>query len=59
MWEIDNKKCLKCGGCVSVCPFGALELKDTIIHDKSLCNLCGLCEKVCPVKAIKVRKNEL
>ncbi len=55
-WKINNDVCVKCGGCVSVCPFGALELKDHIIHNDDLCTLCGICEKVCPVKAIKVEK---
>jgi electron transport complex protein RnfB len=56
-WNIDNKKCVRCGGCVSVCPFAALELKEHIIHDDDACTLCGICEKVCPVKAIKVSKD--
>jgi len=55
-WNIDDKVCMRCGGCVSVCPFAALELKENVIHDKKLCTLCGICEKVCPVKAIKVEK---
>lgn len=57
MWEIDKKKCLRCGGCVGVCPKLALELKEFgLSHDKNLCIECGLCEKICPVGAIKVKK---
>lgn len=56
MWSIDKKKCLKCGGCVSVCPAGALELKENIIWDKEICTACKSCEKACPVNAIKVIK---
>ncbi len=55
-WEIDSKKCMRCGGCVSVCPFGALELKENVMHDSKLCTLCGICEKACPIAAIKVKK---
>jgi ferredoxin len=55
-WEIDSKKCMRCGGCVSVCPLGALELKENVIHDSKLCTLCGICEKACPIAAIKVKK---
>jgi ferredoxin len=54
MWSIDRDKCMACGGCVSVCPRGALELKEEIIHDKKLCILCKSCEKTCPVNAIKI-----
>jgi ferredoxin len=55
-WTINNNRCLRCGGCVSVCPAAALELKDNIIRDDKLCTLCGVCEKACPVEAIKVIK---
>jgi ferredoxin len=55
-WNIDNNKCLRCGGCVSVCPTAALELRDIVIYDEKLCTLCGVCEKACPADAIKVTK---
>jgi 4Fe-4S ferredoxin len=55
-WKIDNNKCLRCGGCVSVCPTAALELRDQISNDQKLCTNCGVCEKACPVDAIKVTK---
>ncbi|MCW4008111.1 MAG: 4Fe-4S binding protein [Candidatus Bathyarchaeota archaeon] len=55
-WSINSKLCLRCGGCVSVCPTAALELRDNIVHDMALCTLCGVCAKACPVEAIKVIK---
>jgi ferredoxin len=55
-WNINSNKCLRCGGCVSVCPVAALELRDNVIYDVKLCTLCGVCEKACPVEAIKVTK---
>jgi len=57
MIKVDTNKCLYCGGCVSVCPTGALELKETkIIFNKEKCIDCGACLKFCPVGALK---NEL
>jgi electron transfer flavoprotein alpha subunit len=55
-WKINNQNCLRCGGCVSVCPVGALELREDIVYNKDICILCGDCKKACPVEAIKVAK---
>jgi len=53
MIKVDTNKCLYCGGCVSVCPTGALELKETkIIWNKDKCINCGACTKFCPVGAL-------
>lgn len=54
-YEIDKKKCIKCGLCMKYCP--AFAIKDfKIIQDR--CVKCGLCAFLCPVKAIQV-KHEL
>jgi len=56
-WSINDKKCLRCGGCVGVCPKNSLELSEHgICNNKETCILCGICEKFCPVNAIKVTK---
>jgi 4Fe-4S ferredoxin len=55
-WNINVNRCLRCGGCVSVCPVAALELRDNVVRDEKLCTLCGVCDKACPVEAIKVTK---
>ena len=49
-------ECQQCGACVSVCPKGALGLKDLrnglkkIIIDESKCIKCKRCLKVCPAR---------
>jgi len=55
-WGLNREKCLKCGACVAVCPFAALELESFPENDMEKCTLCGTCQKVCPVGAIKVEK---
>ena len=56
-WSVDVKKCLRCGGCVGVCPQNALELTEHGLKvDKEKCILCGICMKFCPVAAIAVSK---
>ena len=49
----DENKCLRCGLCVGVCPFGALKLENgRIVVDKNKCTDCGICVKACPVRAL-------
>ncbi len=48
----DVKKCLWCGGCVSVCPTSAITLYERIIDVDDNCNGCGICLRFCPVGAM-------
>ncbi len=56
--EVDKKKCIGCGQCVSHCPEGCITLgkdgKAEINYD--FCKGCGVCAQICPRKAIKMRK---
>lgn len=53
--NIDRDKCLRCGGCVGVCPVEALELTENgVIIDREKCIECGICDNICPVGAIEV-----
>lgn len=56
MLEIcNNTQCTGCGACVSVCPKGAVSLKEGRLGalcssiDVERCIDCGLCTKVCPM----------
>lgn len=47
--------CLGLGRCVSVCPFGAISIKNGIaVVDEKLCQACGKCLKSCPKNLIKL-----
>ena len=51
--NVDKKKCLACGGCISVCPQDALLMfggKAFVIDEK--CISCAICIRVCPIGAI-------
>lgn len=50
---VDENKCVKCGTCVKVCPYFAINLKEKITFDPNKCFRCGLCASRCPTKAIK------
>lgn len=55
--EIDEEKCLGCGGCNDNCPCGALELKEEKGEVKASCYTvnctgCRICIDICPREAI-------
>ncbi|HUN55018.1 MAG TPA: electron transfer flavoprotein subunit alpha [Smithella sp.] len=52
--EVDNDKCVGCGNCVDVCPFGALSLDGdkVVVNDK--CTDCGACIDACPTMALSL-----
>ena len=52
--KVDGSRCLYCGGCVGVCPVGALQLREVVlVCDEGKCTRCGICVKFCPVAAIR------
>lgn len=45
----NEKKCISCGKCNTVCPFGINIVETSFIAD-SRCNRCFLCVSACPVE---------
>jgi len=56
--EVNNERCIDCGGCFSLCPVGAIAFeKDfSVVFDEQKCtgSPCGLCVDACPTRAIKL-----
>ncbi len=51
--------CVGLGDCVSVCRFGALEVKNGLaVVDPEKCTACGMCEKVCPRHVIQLKPKD-
>jgi heterodisulfide reductase subunit A len=53
--EIDRALCGGCAVCVSVCPFGAVELADKAQVVAVHCRGCGSCAAACPTGAASAR----
>jgi heterodisulfide reductase subunit A len=58
--EVDEKKCMGCGQCISACTYGAIEFRETRQGKKAVVNpvLCkgdGLCNAKCPTGAIQLK----
>jgi electron transfer flavoprotein alpha subunit len=45
--------CTGCETCVSVCPFGAIEMRDGKAFITEACTMCGACVEACEFKAIE------
>ena len=53
--HIDSEKCIRCGKCLEVCRFDAIE--DIYTVDPISCEGCAFCNLVCPADAIEMRQN--
>jgi heterodisulfide reductase subunit A len=58
--EVNEKKCMGCGACISACAYGAIEFRETRQGKKAAVNpvLCkgdGLCNATCPTGAIRLK----
>lgn len=50
---VDEKICLACGGCISVCPQDAMFMNGgKAFVKKDDCISCAICIRTCPVGAI-------
>ena len=50
---VAKDKCISCGACVNVCPFGAIIMdSDDKAFITDACTACGACIDTCPVGAI-------
>lgn len=55
---ISKEKCVGCGACVKVCPFGALEMDGKLAVVNDSCTFCGACSGSCKFGALTLQKAE-
>jgi ferredoxin len=54
---VHKELCLSCGGCVTVCPQDAIQLKNLIaLVTSSKCTACKICINICPIAAISLEE---
>ncbi len=55
--RLNEKKCIGCGMCLSVCPHAVMRLTNGRIEivNRDACMECGACAQNCPVEALRVR----
>ncbi|MCL2112297.1 MAG: electron transfer flavoprotein subunit alpha [Clostridiales bacterium] len=49
---VNNKNCDKCGECVRLCPFAAIEMVGGFPVINAACKVCGICIKECGQSAL-------
>ena len=57
--SVEEDKCIGCGICVSLCPYGAIQMKKVGKKKKAetvsaSCKACGICASHCPTFAISM-----
>ncbi len=58
--SFDNKLCIFCGACVSVCESGCHNLSTgEHVFNREHCIICGACAKVCPSGALSLSARDM
>ncbi len=54
--QVDEPRCIACGECVEVCPFGAMSVDEVAAVNQARCVGCGVCVVTCPQEALHLTR---
>ncbi|MBR2745971.1 MAG: glycyl-radical enzyme activating protein [Erysipelotrichaceae bacterium] len=55
----DEKKCVRCHSCQTVCPEGAIDFNPAFVLYSKKCTICGRCVEVCIPEALSVNGKDM
>ena len=55
----DERKCIGCGSCISVCPKKCHAIQEFHVFDRKDCFACGKCAEICSAKALELYGKEM
>ena len=55
--RLDEQKCVRCGECVPMCQFSAIDLDREKRIDAQACMGCGVCVNLCPHDALSLERD--
>lgn len=56
--QVDEAVCEACAACEEVCPFEAIQLKETAVVNWESCMGCGVCIGRCSNEALTLMRDE-
>jgi ferredoxin len=56
--QVDEAVCEACAACEKICPFEAIQVKETAVVNWKACMGCGVCVGRCPIEALTLLPDE-
>lgn len=54
--KLNKETCTGCSFCIKSCPFGAIQMNESLPEFNDQCVYCGACERACPTNSILLQR---